>query len=355
MKHLRKLFLVMALTALAIGNASAQYVTTHAKAAMPGQQNGLYYSLPRTVLQLNFIIEETQFLEGPYSQYANYIGAQDYVMEDSKEYELKGVTMTSKAEPDPQATFFVAMTPKKDNTTSFCLTPQGILQGVGMECPAYDPDIVVTPTIPQECSQEENFNFRYGSVNARGEEQAARSAADMINRIREEKLKLITGFQETAFTLDTYRQMYADLDAMENDYLSLFVGKKLSKTIVKTVYVTPNKEVTTQSVAKFSSEDGLTVGTSGYGDVITVQLISLQTTGTINSPSQSAVESLSLENKLFYRIPEIANVKVSMGGKTLLESRETIAQYGVFMLAPLAKTKLMMDPRTGQIVSLGME
>ena len=94
---------------------------------------------------------------------------------------------------------------------------------------------------------------------------------------------------------------------------------------------------------------------SGNGDVITVQTMSLQTTGTMNAPSQSAVESLSLENKLFYRIPEVANVKVNLGGQVLLEARETVAQLGVFMLAPLGNTKLGFDPMTGQVISLEMQ
>ena len=179
------------------------------------------------------------------------------------------------------------------------------------------------------------------------------AAADMITKIREEKIKLPTGFQETAFILDTYRQMYADLDQMENEYLSLFIGKRIVNRVVKTVYVTPSKEVTSQSIAKFSTEDGFSTGVAGSGDVITLQALSLKTTGSINEPSQSAVETISHENKLFYRIPETANVKVIMGSEVLLEQRETIAQYGVFMLVPLGKTKLALDPNTGQII--GME
>ena len=81
----------------------------------------------------------------------------------------------------------------------------------------------------------------------------------------------------------------------------------------------------------------------------------MQTTGSINPLSQSAVETLSHENKLFYRIPETAYIKVSLGDEVLIETREIIAQFGSFMLAPLGRTKLALDPNTGQIVSMGME
>ena len=354
MKHFRIALILLAVMVLGL-TANAQYVTSHAKIAMPGQQKGMYYALPRTVIQLDFIIEETELIEGPYSEYVHLVGADDYVDGDGKEYRLAEVRMSTFAEADPNATFFVAMNPKKGEGMTFSLNSKGILQGVGVDPTPEPTKAPLTSQLSPLTSSDRTFKYQYGSNGMRSEEQLARNAAEMINRIREEKIKLITGFQETAFNLETYRQMLADLDAMENEYLSLFIGKKIVTTTVKTVYVTPSKEVTTQTLGKFSSTDGFTTSMAGNGSLITFQAISLNTTGNINEPSPSAVESLSHENKLFYRIPETAFVKVSMGNEVLVEQRETIAQYGVFMLAPLGKAKIAMDPNTGQITSMGME
>lgn len=357
MKHLKSAFLLLALMALGMGNATAQYITTHAKAATPGQQRGIYYALPRTVIQLDFVVEEIELLEGPYSDYVYMIGADDYIMEDGMEYRLVDVMMTTYAEADPNATFFVEMNAKKGDVTEFYMTPKGILQGVGIastSSPLTSNPSPLTSHLSPLTSQDRTFKYQYGS-KAKSPEQMAYAAVEMINRIRDEKIKLLTGFQETAFTLDTYRQMYADLDQMENDYLSLFVGKRIVNTVVKTVYVTPSKEVPSQSIARFSTDKGFSTGVSGPGNVITLQALSLKTTGSINEPSQSAVETISHENKLFYRIPETANVKVSMGNEVLLEKRVDVAQYGVFMLAPLGKTKLALDPTTGQITEMKSE
>ena len=118
--------------------------------------------------------------------------------------------------------------------------------------------------------------------------------------------------------------------------------------------MTLSKDVPLQTVGSFSKDSGFT--TNLYeGDNITVQAISLQTTGNINALSQSAVETISHENKLFYRIPETVYLKVSLGDDTLVERRETLTQFGVFMLAPLVHTKMLLDPNTGQIISMGME
>lgn len=350
MKHIRIALIMIA--AMAFGMANAQYVTTHAKIAMPGQQKGIYYALPRTVIQLDLLVDKTELVEGPYSDYAYMVGAEDVITKNGVEYVLRDIVMSTCAEADPNATFFVAMNPKKGEGMPFYLNSKGILESVGMEV-----EHEMTPVSPAtrvQVSGDKTFKYQYSSNGMRSEEQQARAAAEMIGRIREEKIKLITGFQETAFNLDTYRQMFADLDAMEAEYLSLFVGKRVVTPVVQTVYVTLTKEVPIQTVGSFTKEKGFS-STSFGGSNISVQAISLQTTGNINALSPSAVESLSHENKLFYRIPETANVKVTMGGETIIERRETIAQFGVFMLAPLGKAKMLLDPNTGQIISVGME
>ena len=352
MKHMKSLIFMVALFAMC-GHLNAQYVTTHAKTAMPGQQKGIYYALPRTVIQLDLMVDKTELVEGPFSDYAYMIGANDVILDNDVEYILRDVVMSTYAEADPNATFFVAMNAKKGEAQPFYLNSKGILEGVGMvsETPAN----AATPSVKVPVSADnKNFKYQYSSSGMRSEDQQARAAAEMISRIREEKIKLITGFQETAFTLDTYRQMYADLDEMEAEYLSLFVGKRVVTPVVQTVYVTLSKDVPLQTVGSFSKDYGFS--TNVYdGESITVQAISLQTTGNINALSPSAVETISHENKLFYRIPETVYLKVSLGDETILERRETLAQFGAFMLAPLVHTKMLLDPNTGQIISMGME
>ena len=352
MKHVKRILMAIVLMAIGMSGAQAQYVITHAKIAMPGQQKGIYYALPRTIIQLDLMVDKTELVEGPYSDYAYLIGATDIIQGDGVEYILKDVAMSTYAEADPNATFFVSMNAKND-AQPFYLNSKGILEGVGMVGETTK-EQVKTPVQVKVTSNNKTFKYQYGSSGMRSPDQQARAAADMISRIREEKIKLLTGFQETAFTLDTYRQMYADLDAMEEEYLSLFVGKRVVTPVVQTVYVTLSKEVPSQTVGSFSRYSGFS--TDVYGEkTITVQAISLQTTGSINPLSQSAVETLSHENKLFYRIPETAYIKVSLGDEVLIETREIIAQFGSFMLAPLGRTKLALDPNTGQIVSMGME
>jgi hypothetical protein len=236
--------------------------------------------------------------------------------------------------------------------------PNGIIRSVGLgnavgeemaAAPVTEPQ-PETPVVNTESKRISNL-ITTGKSNA----QLAKEVADKIEGIRKAKFYLISGDVEMATNPETFKMMYEKLDAMEEQYTNLLLGNRVKRTLVKTVYVVPNKEVPTQTVAKFSENDGLTIGTAGSGALITVQTLPMNTTETINAPSQSAVESMSYENKVFYRLPETANVKVMCGNKTLFEDRMVVNQLGALLTAPLTNTKLVFDTETGQIVNMRMQ
>jgi len=357
MNRIFKLSLV--LLALAFGGQlQAQFTTTFAKNVTPGQQNGLYYSLPQTMLKLDFIIEKVQLEKGPLSDYAsNYFEMEDIVEYETTEYRLLDVKMSTVATPDPNALFFVTMTSARGGSKmQFDVLPNGIIRsvGVGNDSETEEPMAPPMPRKPQCCHEENNNEEGFVGLMTAGKSNGvlAKEVADKIADIRKAKFYLISGDVETASNPETFNAMYKKLDDMEKEYTSLLLGKRVAKKVVKTVYVIPNKEITTQSVAKFSETDGLTVGMNGTGSVITVQTLSLGTTAAINAPSQSAIELMSYENKVFYRLPEMANVKVTCGSDTLIEERVAVNQLGQLLMAPVTNTKLVFDPETGQVVNM---
>ncbi|MBQ6728528.1 MAG: DUF4831 family protein [Bacteroidales bacterium] len=349
---------LLALTFI-VGQLHAQFTTTFAKNVTPGQSNGLYYSLPQTVLRLDFIIEEAQLMKGPLSDYAsNYFEMEDVVDYETTEYQLLDVKMTPLASPDPNALFFVSITTVRGGgKMQFDVLPNGIIRSVGLGNDTETEEVLVPTPIQQkpQCCHEENANgedfvglLSAGKTNA----QLAKEVADKIAEIRKAKFYLISGDVEMASNPETFKTMYKNLDVMEKEYTSLLLGKRVTRQVVKSVYVIPNKEVPTQTVAKFSETEGLTLGTGGSGSMITVQTLSLNTTATINAPSQSAVESVSYENKVFYRVPETAQVRITCGNTILLEDRVLVDQLGAMLMAPITNTKLVFDTETGQIINM---
>ena len=111
----------------------AQFTTTFAKNVNPGQQNGVYYSLPQTMLKLDFIIEEVRLEKGPLSDYAsNYFEMEDIVEYETTEYNLLDVKMSTVSSPDPNALFFVTMAGTRGAKTQFDMLPNGIIRSVGI-------------------------------------------------------------------------------------------------------------------------------------------------------------------------------------------------------------------------------
>jgi len=354
-------FVVLAMSLLC-GQARAQFTTTFAKNASPGQQSGLYYSLPQTMLQLDFVIRETVCEPGPLSDYAdNYFENEDYVDYQTTTYELLDVRMSSKATPDPNATFFVNFTSARGaGQAYFDVLPNGIIRSVGMV--GYKENVPFNYAEKQDVkpvSSEIVYTNGEGTMPlqtaGKTNSMLAKEVVDKIEEIRKAKFYLISGDVEMAGNPETFKTMCDKLDEMEQQYLSLILGKRTTREVVRTIYVIPNRETPTQTVAKFSETDGLTSGTAGSGDVITVQTLPLNITAGINAPSPSAVESMTYDNKVLYRIPETANVKVSYKGQTLIEERQTVNQLGVIVMAPVANSQLYFDTETGQIISIRMQ
>lgn len=357
-KFVNKFFMLLLALVMMGGQLHAQFTTTHAKNSTPGQQSGLYYSLPQTMLRLDFVVRESVCEKGPLADYADtYFANEEAVSYSYTTYELMGLKMSSEAAPDPTATFFVTFVAARGGSSvQFDILPNGIIRSVGIRSSETvatpESQFEVTPTVEATITNNTGFLplISAGKSNA----QLAKEAADKIEEIRKARLFLISGDNGPSYDPATFNEMCTKLNEMEEQYLSLFLGNKTTREVVKTVFVVPNKEVPTQTVAKFSETEGLTEGTAGSGMPITVQTLPLNTTETINAPSQSAIESMSYENKVLYRIPETANVRVSYKNKTLIEERQTINQLGVILMAPLQNTRLEFDTNTGQIINMTM-
>ncbi len=358
-----KKMLITAVVLLTASTAFAQFATRNAKNVTPGQQEGFYYSVPKTVLRLDFRIEETVILEGPYSAYANrYLSVSNVARGNGHQFKLIGVTVNNYSDADPDATFFVEFTSKSAKKVSVGLDANGVLESFVV---GQNPYVEKTFANSEDTEAPKQANiidtsmiFKSAIVPIMGRplDQQARVAAEKINEIRDAKMKLLTGFQEVAFDGDAVRTMYAELDVMENEYLSLFVGKRLVKEVVRSVFVTPTLENNIIPVAKFSSRNGLS-SLQGDGETITITATPSSTTASIKAPSHSAIESATHENRLVYRIPDVANVKVTYGSRLLAEQRCAISQFGVLLLAPIGKgqTALRFDVNTGRLIGVSRE
>ncbi len=363
----------------------AQTVLSHAKNANPGQQEGVVYSLPRTTIKIDFIIEKNQRLKGPYSEFADkMLGISDVISSNEVQYSIVDAVITTLSEPDPEASFFLTFDEKSSRdgiSTLVNLLPDGILSSYGIPDNGESNRVFIEKELINAPDQqrftyyaERNLyqridtlvrkitidttvirrNILQSSWVDRSPEQKARSAADFIQKIRESRFNLITGYQEINYG-SSIAYMDNQLQKLESEYLSLFLGAENKRLIEQTIYFTPDSQADGfVTVAKFSEQNGVS-GSEGRGENIQLQFIKSGNTSKIAGINANSIESVRINNSLIYRTPEIVDLNLSFKGKSITSVRLSINQLGVFLVAPITKTKMSFNPETGQLTSFSKE
>ncbi|MDR0969902.1 MAG: DUF4831 family protein [Lentimicrobiaceae bacterium] len=351
--------LMFLITSFAALNIQAQYVTTHSKITNIGQADGIYYALPRNVLRFDFILAEKNQQKGPYAEYAQFLlGVKNYIDVDAVAYELLDVVMTVEAEADPDAVFFVACDAKMP--FAFNLQNDGVILSAGKvtetdhanDSQSFEKDVFDRINSIQNAllEKENTLGIFETAFSNRNTEQKAQEAAKFIETIRESRIKLLSGYQEINYG-EAMAYMNEQLRQLETEYLSLFLGKETTKIVTQTVYFVPNHDNLSAVFAKYSDATGIVGIESRSGYAIAIRVVPQNNTANINLPSSSAVETTKYNNKLFYRTPDYAQVKVTMKDKTLVNEKVLISQLGALSLVPIdTNTTLIFNTKSGQII-----
>ncbi len=102
--------------------------------------------------------------------------------------------------------------------------------------------------------------------------------------------------------------------------------KKLSKN-----KASGNQEI----LFRFSDLTGNITGTMKGGVPVTIEFIPEQKTKDLTIIDNKDIESFVPEfDKLFYRVPDVVNIKIKMGTESLLNSRRLIYQFGEVIQLP---------------------
>ena len=103
-------------------------------------------------------------------------------------------------------------------------------------------------------------------------EDAAQQAAQAIFSIRRHRMELITGEAgENVFGAGLKEALEA-LDKKEQEYLELFLGKKITTTSTHTYTIPLVVNVTEYNIARINAQTGLQPATASEGDVIKLSL-----------------------------------------------------------------------------------
>jgi hypothetical protein len=378
---MRRIFLLTLVLILCIGTSVAQFSSVKVNSLTENLgDNGVFYSLPRTVFQVDVVVSKIDDVPGPYASLApQVLGLTDYISRAETQYAIKGIYVQSIAEADPNTVFFLNFgerSAKSDRTFLVQLQANGVLKGMN-ETTFINEENKKAKLELREDYFSRDFNYfadlnqstridtviRRISVDTTTIEdivynqtvvektklQRAQDAANTYMDIHKNRLELLSGFQEVNYPAQTIELMNSELRKMETDYLALFKGKRFLSEEKYSFFIVPDGDKSRQTypVFKFSKERGvgdltatagvrvnLLVQTNGVTDVLSNQIVADQVSG------------------VFYRVPEFARVWVDYNDKEYAKNTFLIPQLGVLQSVNTAKTVFVVDPNSGMLKAI---
>lgn len=366
--NLKQLSLLLIILISSVVNVVGQITVTKIENRNVNSQSyGFIYALPETVFKIEITYEKLTKIPGPLSTYTTeYLGVNDYISNKSIKYKVIDADVTSFQEADPNQLYQVQYSTERSKdakTTSFTLSTMGGLLAYNAE--AVDNEDYISENVNKTIIvNSEDGDFPYMSQYNRQEkidtvirkitidtvtinrflfssswvnksvEDKAKDVALEIEKIRESRYRLISGYQEVNYG-SSIAYMDGQLQKMENEYLELFLGKEQKSVESKTLYFIPSQNKKGGKLMEF--DDGSSVTIKIIPDDISIVL-----------PDNAA----TLPNSIYYRIPAHAEVTISSNNETVFSNRFVVNQLGSVSTVPLGNTKLKFDKETGNLINI---
>jgi len=194
------------------------------------------------------------------------------------------------------------------------------------------------------------------TVIEKSPEQKAKEASDYIVKIKDNRFNLISGFQEVNYNRETLEYMDSQLKQMEKEYLKLFTGISLHKTLTFSFYYTPNpNQVNTEvPIFKYMKSKGMMELDEPGGKIVTIKVQRSGTTSAVANYLKRGSEASKVHG-FYYRIPELARVTVKVDENLTEETQCLVSQLGIVSFLPSNKWKVQFYEKTGGIKKMSIE
>lgn len=299
---------VLSIAALAVAlhtGASAQNTISKAVVGTYTDASGaVVVSDPSTTLAVDLIIEKEQTIVGPYARYAQkYLDVRGSLVEKTI-YTVKGARLSVF---DDAALKSGETAPAETTVVSY--------MGSETEFPKVLPDRL--------------------TATAQSAEDAAAAAAQAIFSIRKHRMELITGEAGENVFGGGLKDALEALDAKEQEYLELFLGKKVVTTTTERIIIPMVAEQQNYHVARVSASAGILPPASTDGEAVTLTL-----TPSGNAKLGSLPEAdLRDKTAVRVRVADNASCVVTVGEKPVASAVLPVFELGrtVSVTAPAAK------------------
>lgn len=336
-------------------------VTVHPLSGTAAASDGsLIYGLPLTVL--DFEIEAECVIEkpGPYSAYAaNLLGLTDVIRSESESWNITSVTVGSHQELDPEGLyvieasglFFTNVLQMKKSGLILDINPEIYNRHDGNRTGA---DTDFSRLNNYDLGSDEYFMNRKDTVfkvvnvdtafvripylvekrQKLTVDQLAEKAAIRLMELRDGKHLILTG--ET----NVYPQNEAainEINRLEKAYSELFTGKTFTfrQKFRYQLIPRPNMAGSETVLCRFSEASGVVSAGEKNGRPVVVEFLPELKTGNLKvNYSRPGSRGAPVTDRISYRVPDIVNVRLSIGNEVLNNSRKLIYQFGEIIRMP---------------------
>lgn len=346
MKH----YFFLSLAIFILGSCAVSNDIETTKGSNPVVKQTLIYALPQTSLSLTIEATKTITKKGIYAEFAQrLLSISNVPMRDSEKWNISDVIIKEEREPDASQYYTLSYKTypyNLDKLLSF--SENGIILDFAnawksdrhlslpqsVDNKALDPLLLEAPikekvdTFYKTIMTDTSFvkiPVLKKQQEAKSIEEAAKEIAKQILKIRKQKLKILRGeIENYQPDGDALKYSINELNKLEDIYLSFFIGVKKAEKKKYSLTITPQKENLTGEVCYFSPEKGLLnqgKDASKSGSSIAYQIIAENKVPAGMVPEKT-------KNTLYFRIPAMTNVIITLNGETIATKKIPVYQFG---------------------------
>lgn len=378
----RKYFISLLLLGLVIA-VQGQINVIHIKTGVDlGSKQGFYYSLPTTLILVEVDVLKSSHSAGPYAAFASkYLGLSDISTTDYNDYSIQGARLSGQSIPDPDQLYFVDIQgklSKENKAVMFSLSELGLATSVDGSV-ALDKAKNGSAFFINRESDKSDFGYFAESnlfeqidtiiqkvlvdtvmvkkvhIDRRWIEMASEDkaveAANKITKIREARYNLLSGYQEIPYSAGTLAYMDKQLEEMENEYLSLFIGTSHTENLHYTFYIKPEAALSSQKIPvfNFSERGGIKPASGAGGEVFSLQVKKLSSFGELQTIMDAREAQVPGKHGFYYRIPVSVQFDLDFSGGLSASALIPVNQYGAVVSLPPEVINVEFHPVSGGV------
>lgn len=329
---------------------------------------GVVYALPQTGIRIYVKATRERLVNGPFCMYApKMLGIDNAPSASSDRWNMDEMRIEVFSEPDPDQVHKAL----GQVAQLVSLTESGILAGINTAVNVQESGIQTQSFLTKNLDKQVKFtdlsiwsfypqsdSTKSFKMVSRNIEQKAAEAAETIFNLRNSRFNLLTNANDEPLPDGkSFEVMTKELGKMEENYLSLFIGKSSKQTYEFSFDFVPGpKTVKGEVFFRFSEDRGVLPKFDLSGRPIVIEVNKSDNLATKQSGLSSSENPEVGKSGIYYRMPGMAEIRILDGSTQLAGARAPIAQFGT--TAPIPENlldgnyKLEFFPNTGAIKSI---